>query len=271
MATASEPGYYENPALWEAERYLGNQAELGRLRHCAQVVPPGARTLLDVGSGNGAFLRMLEEMRPELRMEGLERSQTAVRMAVCASEIREGSIDAIPHPDRSFDVVTSLEVIEHLPFGVYEASLRELERVAGRYLLIEVPYREARVFVRCPSCDCSFNPHFHMRQFDDDTMHGLFERFRCVRLEKTTTRDVMFSSMVKPVFRKVRNWAGFFPPTCVCPQCGFSATAADGGAPVRDVGRRTQHAVSLGRVARRLLPTIERPLAVIGLYERMPD
>lgn len=271
MATASEPVYYENPEFWAAERYLGNEAELSRLRQCAGVVPSGARTLLDVGSGNGAFLRVLEEMRPELRMEGLERSQTAVRMAVCASEVREGSIDAIPHPDRSFDVVTSLEVIEHLPFGVYEASLRELERVAGRYLLIEVPYREGLVQVRCPHCACSFNPHFHMRQFDDGTMRSLFERFRCVRLEKTTTRDVMFASTVKPVFRKMRHWSGFFPATCVCPQCGFSAAASADGGPVQDVGSRTRRAVSLGRMARRLLPTTERPLAVIGLYERIPD
>jgi SAM-dependent methyltransferase len=272
MALATEPAYYENPALWAAERYLQSDAELGRLRRCAAVLPAAARTLLDVGSGNGAFLRVLEEVRPELRTTGLERSQTALRMAVCASEIREGSIDAIPHPDRSFDVVTSLEVIEHLPFGVYEAALRELQRVAGRYLLIEVPYREGLVHVHCPRCACSFNPHYHMRQFDDGTMHALFERFRCVRLEKTMTRDVVFSSVVKPVFRKMRDWVGFFPSTCICPQCGFqAAAAADPACPVPDVGHRTRHALRLGRTARRLLPKTERPLAVIGVYERMPD
>ena len=269
---AHDRAYYENPSLWAAERYLGDEAERRRLHACAAAVPPGARSLLDVGAGNGAFLRVLEEARPELRLAGVERAHAAVELAVCRFPLRMGSIDRIPAEDRSFDVVSSLEVIEHLPRGVYEAGLRELERVARTTLLIEVPYREGRVQVRCPYCGCEFNPHYHVRQFDDRAMRTLFTGFRCVRLEKITYRDVLLGPVVKRAYRAVRRRLGFFPPSCVCPQCGFRGSALEEGAAGSvdpAVRERTALALRVGRLGRRLLPARERAIAVIGVYERI--
>lgn len=268
MAT-NEQAYYENPSMWAAERYLQHEAERKRLDACAAAVPPEARSLLDVGAGNGAFLRVLEDTRPGLRVAGVERSHTAVGLRVCAAEVRLGSIDAIPAEDRSFDVVSSLEVIEHLPYDVYEPSLRELERVARDHLLIEVPYREGLMHVRCPYCACEFNPHYHVRQFDDRAMQTLFRDFRCVRLEKITYRDVLFGPAIKRAYRALRLRTGFFPDNCVCPQCGFRASGLNGDGP-GDGGlrERTRRTLRLGAAGRRLLPHTERAIAVIGVYER---
>lgn len=269
MSISNEQSYYENPAMWQAERYLVADAERRRLQACAAVLPPGGGSLLDVGAGNGAFLSVVEQMRPDLALTGVERSLTAIDMAVSKARLHPGSIDAIPFEDRSFDIVASMEVIEHLPYGVYERSLAELERVARRWIMIEVPYREDRLHVRCPYCTCEFNPHYHMRAFDDDTMRGLFSGFRCVRLEKITTQDVVFGPVIKKAFRAVRRRAGFFPPNAVCPQCGFRAGGAvAAAAPELDLGRQTERAMRLGAAGRRLLPRRARALAVVGLYER---
>jgi SAM-dependent methyltransferase len=54
-------------------------------------------------------------------------------------EVRQAPVEAIPHPDGTFDVVTCLDVIEHTPDDV--RSLEELRRVTrpGGIALVTVP------------------------------------------------------------------------------------------------------------------------------------
>ena len=59
------------------------------------------------------------------------------------------------------------EILEHLPWGVYEKTLVELARVAKETILITTPYQEKRQFVTCPKCHCSFSPFYHIRSFSD--------------------------------------------------------------------------------------------------------
>ncbi len=96
----------------------------------------GARPrILDVGCGTGANLGLLEEFG---ETEGVDISHEA--LAFCRgrgfSNVRHGAAEKLPHPDHSFDVVTALDVIEHLDDDV--ASLKEMRRVlrpGGRVLL----------------------------------------------------------------------------------------------------------------------------------------
>lgn len=269
MSLSTEASYYENPDLWAAERYLGQESEVRRFHAAAAQVDPAARSLLDVGTGNGAFLRVLEELRPELETIGLERALAAVDQRICRAEIRVGSGDALPFPDRSADVVSALEVIEHLPFGVYEKSLEEMERVAARQVVISVPYREARLKVRCPYCTCEFNPHYHMRRFDDDTMRSLLPTFRCERIVKVEASEVMLGSLLLGGYRWVRERAGYFPAKAVCPQCGYRAAEVQRGAPAPAASAgRVGRVMRAGQIARNLLPKRSRPKWVIGVYAR---
>jgi SAM-dependent methyltransferase len=98
---------------------------------------PGAR-LLDAGSGSG---RTLDELASYGSAAGVELNPAGVEAArtrghtdvVCAP------VEAIPHPDASFDAITCLDVIEHTPDDV--RSLLELRRVTrpGGALVITVP------------------------------------------------------------------------------------------------------------------------------------
>jgi SAM-dependent methyltransferase len=271
----SDEVYFENPGIWAAERYEAAH-QVRRFRTCAELIPPGAASLLDVGAGNGAFLAYLSRERPELSCVGLERSAAAIAHSVATSPIMEGSGEQLPFADRGVDVVSALEVIEHFPHGVYERCLREFERVAARAILISVPYRERRMRVRCPYCGCSFNPHYHMRAFDEGVMRTLFPAFECAEIRTVDAPDVPLGSLVKPVFRWARGRLGFFPWAAVCPQCGYQSTQPaerqvghDRAAAVADRTHvRTARAVRLGRRLRQALPSVQRPLWMVALYRR---
>lgn len=271
--------FFENPGLWAAERYEGAH-QVQRFRTCAGLIPAGSASLLDVGAGNGAFLDYVSRERPEISAVGLERSAAAIAHAVTTFPILEGSGDELPFADRSMDVVSALEVIEHFPHGVYETCLDEMERVAARNILISVPYRERRMSVHCPYCGCSFNPHYHMRSFDEGVMKSLFRGFECTEIRTVDAPDIPLGSIVKPVYRWARGRMGFFPAFALCPQCGYQSPQPtdDGRAPaealpsgageVDRTHRRTARAVRLGRAVRGTVPSVARPLWMVALYRR---
>lgn len=268
MTLSAEASYYENPELWAADGYL-QDAEVRRFRAAAAAVHPAARSLLDVGTGNGAFLRVLEDERPELRTLGLERAVAAVDQRVCRADIRVGSSDRIPFADGEWEVVTALEVIEHLPYGVYEASLAEMARVAARQVVISVPYREHRLRVQCPYCACEFNPHYHMRRFDEAVMERLVPGFRCERLVKVGAPEVVLGDVLRAGYRRIRQRAGFFPAQALCPQCGYRAADTQAGVPApADRAARVGGVMRLGSTVQRLLPRRQRPKWIIGVYAR---
>jgi SAM-dependent methyltransferase len=96
------------------------------------------RRILDVGCGTGANLEMLARFG---RAEGVDISADA--LAFCRArglqKVRQSAAESLPYDDASFDLVTALDVIEHLDDDV--AGLREMRRVLqpGGRLLIFVP------------------------------------------------------------------------------------------------------------------------------------
>ena len=50
-----------------------------------------------------------------------------------------GSVLKIPFPDRSFDIVSCCEVLEHLPYDDFTKGLSELYRVSRQYVVLSLP------------------------------------------------------------------------------------------------------------------------------------
>lgn len=91
--------------------------------------------ILDVGCGTGANLEMLSEFGAA---EGVDVSAEALKF--CHSrglnQVKLGEAEQLPYDDQSFDLITALDVVEHLDDD--RAGLRELHRVLrsdGRALL----------------------------------------------------------------------------------------------------------------------------------------
>jgi trans-aconitate methyltransferase len=122
-------------------------------------------TLLDIGSGRGAFLWPLLDAFPTLPVTTVDilPHRVADMQRVAAGGVEQlvslhADATDLPFPDGHFDVVTMLEVLEHIPDTV--AALAEIVRVAQRFVLLSVPSKPDN------------NPE-HIHRFDAATLERL--------------------------------------------------------------------------------------------------
>lgn len=107
-----------------------------------QQTPPHRVRLLDAGCGTGGLLRHLARERCDLDLHGLEYDGEAAAIAAGKSGVRiaSGSVNSMPFPDASFDVIVSTDVLCHA--GVDEScALAEFRRCLkpGGLLLLNLP------------------------------------------------------------------------------------------------------------------------------------
>mgnify|MGYP002629597710 CR=1 FL=1 len=179
-----EAQYYDNHA-GNALEQVNNPKEIERAQKTVGQLPAGIKSVLDVGCGCGLTLNAIQAARPNLKLVGLERSQKTAEEArnIFGLDVVDGSADDLPFADDAFDVVMANEILEHLPWGVYQKTLTELARVARHSIIVTTPCDEKRQFVTCPQCDCAFSPFYHVRTFNDDKLERLFEDFTRVEQE----------------------------------------------------------------------------------------
>lgn len=135
--------------------------------------------LLDIGSGRGTSLWPMLDGLPKTRItagdidnKAVERIQAVTNGGI--ERLKAMHLDAmdLPFEDKSFDVVTLLEVIEHLENP--ERAIREAIRVARRAVIASVPSKE------------DDNPE-HIQFF---TMTSLTNLFVCAGAKKPTIEFV---------------------------------------------------------------------------------
>jgi SAM-dependent methyltransferase len=115
-----------------------------RAHWLARLLPPGPARVLDAGCGTGGFIRVLRNVQPAWSVAGVDLSPLAVAFARerTGAEITEGSITALPFADRSFDAITTGDVLYHVEDTA--AALREFVRCVkpgGVVLVNEPAYR----------------------------------------------------------------------------------------------------------------------------------
>jgi SAM-dependent methyltransferase len=226
MSRAEE--YYSNFGKWNIEEYvaeyvLNNPQEMERFNAILENIPRNVSTLLDIGCGPGVFLHLLHK-QTGIKGIGIEITDSKIRYAQenLNVNVLKGGASHLPFKGEAFDIVTALELIEHLPYKIYEGTLEEVQRVAKKWIIISVPYREERRYVTCPYCGTKFNPNYHLRSFDEKKLQGLFPSFEMLKLRK-----MVLYSQSPHLLKKVLAlfYEQPFPEFAVCPACGFRKDA----------------------------------------------
>lgn len=106
-------------------------------------LPSGPLRILDAGRGTGLMLSWLKSLSSRAEVVGLDVSPHALRycrqrgknLLICAS------VADIPLASETFDLITTLDVIDVFPFDAAERAFAELARVLkkGGLLLVRVP------------------------------------------------------------------------------------------------------------------------------------
>lgn len=152
------------------------------------IIPAGqCESLLDVGSGRGVFLFPLLREFPDLQVTSVDILPHRVELLDC---IRLGGVDKLHPiladicegklPEKSFDVVTMLEVLEHIPDT--EMAVRNAVRLARNYIIVSVPSKP------------DDNPeHIHLFSNDDLKNHFLAAGCSKVKFMSVTNHRVMIA------------------------------------------------------------------------------
>ena len=131
-------------------------------------------TMLDVGSGRGVFLIPFMKEFPWVRVTSLDLLEKRVTFL---NELADGGFGPLhaeqkdicdqPYPDNSFDVVTMLEVLEHIP--AVEKAIASAVKMAKQYVVVTVPSKPDN------------NPE-HIHLLTKDKLTRMFEAAGCARL-----------------------------------------------------------------------------------------
>ena len=106
----------------------------------SKVGVPQSGKLLDIGCGNGAFLKAFSEVYPKYELAGLElddRNKEVIESINGVKKLYIGSIDTL---NECFDVIIMIHVLEHIPDPVqYLVALSNKLNKDG-LLFIEIPH-----------------------------------------------------------------------------------------------------------------------------------
>jgi Methyltransferase domain len=128
-----------------------------------------AKTLVDVGSGRGFFLRELRKSRTFDAMFGCDLGPNADVMAM---------IEKLPFRDRSIDIVTCFHTLEHT--RDLRRAADELRRIARKQLIVIVPRQKRfeytfdlhlQFFETAEALETALGMGGEIRQFGDDLVY----------------------------------------------------------------------------------------------------
>jgi SAM-dependent methyltransferase len=121
-------GYHYHPRFW--------QGTVRRFRDHYQLTDDAS--VLDVGCSKGFMLYDFKQLMPNLRVAGidvsayaLENALPGVRPFLCLGDAKH-----LPFPDKSFDLVISINTIHNLELAGCKQALREVQRVSRRHAFI---------------------------------------------------------------------------------------------------------------------------------------
>lgn len=124
MKPQVRPDHYFNESYDRKERFISYWHQID------EVISLKPKKILEVGIGNGFVSRYL-------RKKGLDVTTLDIVKELKPSVA--GSVLSMPFTNKSLDVVTCYEVLEHLPYVDFTNALKEIGRVSREHVVLSLP------------------------------------------------------------------------------------------------------------------------------------
>lgn len=262
-----EKEYYDYEGLWDPQ--LRSEIERERVKEVLRVIPTDVTSILDVGCGDGIFCNEAKKKGQFKQLVGMDRSRAALYHVQTGKVL--GSIDKLPFHSSEFDLLTVLEVLEHLPLNIYENALLELCRVARKYILLTVPNNECLRMsaVQCPVCFTVFSRYFHLRTFNYRNLQELFcnygfnlNMFKQIGITEVYIFKKQIKLIKQIIFghdKKLGN--------SICPVCGFRTRKSERKPNMRDnYDNRLQKYIKY--ILSKYMPVQRKFKWILALYQK---
>jgi ubiquinone/menaquinone biosynthesis C-methylase UbiE len=146
-------------------------------------------SVLDIGCYRGDFLKMIAD---KYEIAGLDINEDRVNIVNNYFKKKiayVGNLEIDDHlifTDKSYDTVTCMEVIEHLPN--LQKIVTELLRITKKRLIISVPYKEKINYTVCLHCGNKTPSSGHIHVFDQKSLDPFLDsksEVRCILLNNS--------------------------------------------------------------------------------------
>ena len=158
-------------------------------------------SVLDVGCGDGLLLKKYKKdncdfiVGIDISLKRLKDTHAVTDNAILVKCDGKN----LPFKENKFDLATSTETIEHIP--EFRESLKEMGRVAGKYILITVPNQEEVRKIICPHCLNEFLLDGHLHTFSaSDFLKREIDGYKVDRIETS------FLMSRIGLFWKISSW-----------------------------------------------------------------
>jgi len=96
------------------------------------------KKILDIGCGIGRWTKLLQNSNQVIGIDVEPERLNNAKKNVPQSKFIEMSADSLKFKDKSFDLINSITVLQHIPYDDKNRAIREISRVAkkGAYLIL---------------------------------------------------------------------------------------------------------------------------------------
>jgi ubiquinone/menaquinone biosynthesis C-methylase UbiE len=152
------------------DHYRRSESEQLRTADLLRLIPKDrGRSALDIGARDGHFSKLLTQYYEQVALDLTQPQWSFDRVTTVA-----GDVTNLEYPDKQFDLVFCVEVLEHVPQLAKACS--EIQRVSRDAIIIGVPFEQDTRVGRntCQACGRISPPYGHINTFTKNRLLGLF-------------------------------------------------------------------------------------------------
>jgi SAM-dependent methyltransferase len=202
----------------ELRAYREHPREVERVSRLFGLMARSGPSALDIGARDGHLSLLLAERFDRVVALDLTLPQVQHPRIDCV----QGDAAQMSFADRSFHTVVCAEVLEHIPPALLPRVCQEIVRVAGRHVVIGVPFKQdLRVdCCTCRSCGAVNPPWGHVNSFDLERLTGLMAGLKPVKVDYVGRTRAVTNAVSASLMRFAGNPFGTYEQDEPCVQCG---------------------------------------------------